>query len=106
MRILLIFFLVVALTSCNALKKGLVPQKKSGSDEFLIEKKKPLVMPPDYGELPVPVKTKEEAKKSKKTDIKKILSGVSSNTLPSQSNEINSELKESILDKIKKNDDQ
>lgn len=39
MKILLIFFLVVALTSCNALKKGLVPQKKSGSDEFLIEKK-------------------------------------------------------------------
>ena len=29
-------------------------QKKSSTDEFLVEKKSPLVMPPDYNELPIP----------------------------------------------------
>ena len=29
-------------------------KKKNGSDEFLVEKKSPLVMPPNYDELPIP----------------------------------------------------
>ena len=29
-------------------------QKKNSTDEFLVEKKSPLVMPPEYGELPIP----------------------------------------------------
>ena len=28
--------------------------KKASSDEFLVEKKAPLVMPPDYDQLPIP----------------------------------------------------
>jgi len=29
-------------------------QKKSSTDEFLVEKKSPLVQPPEYNELPIP----------------------------------------------------
>ena len=31
------------------MKDGFSNQKKNNSDEFLVEKKSPLVMPPDYG---------------------------------------------------------
>ena len=47
------------LFSCSGLKKGFSNQKKNNSDEFLVEKKAPLVMPPDYKELPKP-KTNQE----------------------------------------------
>ena len=36
------------------LKKDLQIKKKNNSDEFLVEKKSPLKMPPDYNELPIP----------------------------------------------------
>ena len=53
------FFLIlnlifVMLTSCGTIKEGLSMQKKDNSDEFLVEKKSPLLMPPDFDELPVP----------------------------------------------------
>ena len=51
------------------LKKDFQIKKKNSSDEFLVEKKSPLVMPPDYNELPIPKsknKMNEEKKKNKK----------------------------------------
>ena len=36
------------------LLKKFYNQKKASNDEFLVEKKSPLVMPPDYEELPTP----------------------------------------------------
>ena len=53
-KILLILSLILLLTSCGTAKKAFSNQKKNSSDEFLIEKKAPLVMPPDYGDLPIP----------------------------------------------------
>ena len=57
MRVTNIFlFLIIALhiSSCGTVKDAFSNQKKNSSDEFLVEKKSPLVMPPEYGELPVP----------------------------------------------------
>ena len=51
------FFLIVILsllTACQSTKDALTLKKKNNSDEFLVEKKSPLVLPPDYGKLPVP----------------------------------------------------
>jgi len=55
-KILLIFFFVgFFLTSCQTLKDGLEGNKKSkGAEEFLINKKNPLVLPPDFTKLPTP----------------------------------------------------
>ena len=53
-KILIFFQLILLLYSCSTIKEGFTNQKKSGSDEFLVEKKSPLVMPPDYDKLPVP----------------------------------------------------
>ena len=47
-------FLIFFLTSCGVVKEGFSNQKKNNSDEFLVEKKSPLVMPPDYNKLPLP----------------------------------------------------
>ena len=50
--IFLIIFLI--LNACKLLKDGFRSQKKNSIDEFLVEKKSPLVMPPDFDELPLP----------------------------------------------------
>jgi PBP1b-binding outer membrane lipoprotein LpoB len=52
------FYILIAIailfSSCSSLKEGFTNQKKNNSDEFLVEKKSPLVLPPDYNELPIP----------------------------------------------------
>ena len=50
-------------------------QKGESVDEFLIEKKNPLVLPPDYSELPVP-KKQNETKKASVQDENIDLSGI------------------------------
>ena len=60
-KLLIFFQLILFLYSCSTIKEGFTNQKKSSSDEFLVEKKSPLVMPPDYNDLPVPDQNKEKA---------------------------------------------
>ena len=52
----ILFLAVVFFTfqSCQTVKEGFTSQKKKSTDEFLVEKKSPLVVPPNYGELPIP----------------------------------------------------
>ena len=45
-------------------------EKTTTTDEFLIKKKDPLVLPPDYGELPLP---KSNKKKSQQDSIETVL---------------------------------
>ena len=52
LSILLLFYLLSACTS------GL--NRSDKADEFLIEKKNPLVMPPDISDLPKPNEEKQE----------------------------------------------
>ena len=56
LRIFIILSVILLNHSCGTIKEGFKNQKKNSSDEFLVEKKSPLVMPPEYGELPVPSK--------------------------------------------------
>ena len=52
---LLIFFgLLFLLSSCQSAREGLAGGKKNNTDEFLVQKKNPLVLPPDYNDLPLP----------------------------------------------------
>ena len=51
------FYLIIFsifLTSCQSVKDGLSGRKSENSDEFLVKKKNPLVMPPKFMELPKP----------------------------------------------------
>ena len=53
-KILIIIFIFNILTACQSVKDGLTGKKQNNSDEFLIKKKNPLILPPDYGKLPKP----------------------------------------------------
>ena len=52
--IILTFFVASCGETGSAIKRGFTGQKKSSSDEFMIKKKDPLILPPDYENLPVP----------------------------------------------------
>ena len=52
-----LLLLILLLESCGSwdeVKKGLTGAKTSSTDEFLVEKKDPLVKPPNFEDLPVP----------------------------------------------------
>ena len=101
-KIILLSFIYI-LTSCGTLKEGFSNQKKNNKDEFLVEKKSPLVMPPDYNELPTPNEESNQAL-SEQNSIKNLLSNEEkiSNTSNVKSSE-NPGLEESLLEKIKNN---
>jgi hypothetical protein len=52
--LLSMFFLESCGGTWDQVKKGLTGEKTSSTDEFLVEKKDPLIKPPNFEELPVP----------------------------------------------------
>ena len=75
---IILIILIVAFTSCQSVKDGLSGRKSENSDEFLVQKKNPLVLPPDYMKLPKPNDDEESeddelARIEEETDIQKIL---------------------------------
>lgn len=93
--------LLLLLCSCGSLKEGFANQKKNSSDEFLVEKKSPLVMPPDFDELPIPSNEKVD-KESQISNIESLITEKDSNE-KSEIIESDKDFEELILDKIKKN---
>ena len=103
-KIIILLFSVLFLVSCSNAKDALQGKKRSeNSDEFLVEKKNPLTVPPDIDELPVPLDQEEQSQIENQDDIqiKQVLkvdenkdSNVESN------NENQNSLEKSILEKI------
>ena len=52
--ILLFIFLVSCAGTFDSVKRGLTGAKKNSADEFLVKKKDPLILPPDFENLPTP----------------------------------------------------
>ena len=78
-------------------------QKKNNSDEFLVEKKSPLLMPPDFDELPVP-NSDSSLNNNDNNEIKKLITKSEDNISGSDNSEnANATVEEFILDKIKNN---
>ena len=102
-KIFIIFIIVITLTSCQSTKDALTLKKKSNTDEFLVEKKSPLVLPPDYGKLPLPVDEQEKLNDKKNQDEINILLGTNENSKTTSSNldKNSSSIENSILKKIK-----
>jgi len=102
-KIFIIFIIIITLTSCQSTKDALTLKKKSSADKFLVEKKNPLVLPPDYGKLPLPVDEQEKLKDKKNQDEINILLGTnqSSQTTKSNLDKNSSSIENSILKKIK-----
>ena len=100
-KLLIFFQLILFLYSCSTVKEGFTNQKKSSSDEFLVEKKSPLVMPPDYNDLPVPDQNKEteETNENKIKDL--VTKNENENGQNNNSVDGNLDIEQSILKKIK-----
>ena len=99
MKKFLIFILILFfLNACQSAKDALTLKKKASGDEFLVEKKSPLVLPPDYGKLPLP---STETLKEQKNDIKVTLGNNSLDINETIKNSDPSALEKSVLEKIK-----
>ena len=57
---LLIFLVTSCADTWGNVKRGLTGAKQKSTDEFLVEKKDPLILPPDFESLPSP-SDREEA---------------------------------------------
>ena len=99
-RIIKVFFLLNTLiffSSCGTVQDAFSNKKKNSSDEFLVEKKSPLVMPPEFNQLPIPNQN-ENTNQKKKNNIKSLISDNNGNNDQEASD---SDLEGSILSKIK-----
>jgi hypothetical protein len=92
------------LNSCGSVVEGISSGKKKNSDEFLIEKKAPLILPPSYGELPEPGEKTEDGSISSEeniSSIEKIISQDTSQDATIGSERSNSSIEKSIIEKVK-----
>ena len=96
----IVISIAIILSSCGTVRDGFSNQKKNSSDEFLVEKKSPLVMPPNYNELPIP---NEEKMEKETKDIKSLILKSKQNENKENLDIKSSSFENSILKKIKKN---
>ena len=101
--IIIIFLLITACAeSFEDIKKGLGGGKKTSTDEFLVRKKEPLVMPPKWKNLPEPggvMKSDDEVREA--TDIEELMKLGKNKKSSTNYEQGNGNLEESILKKIK-----
>ena len=100
-----IIFILITLTSCQNVKDGLTGQKKNNTDEFLIQKKNPLIQPPEFSKLPEPYNnSKIDEKKVGDINLSGILTKKKTKTKNSANGQkSNISLEKNILKKIKSN---
>ena len=97
------FLIILFVNSCGTVAEGLGGSKKKGSDEFLVEKKSPLVLPPSFGELPEPGKEPEEniiSEKKDTSDIEDMINQSSSTSTSKKSDDTKNSIEKSIIKKI------
>ena len=101
--IIIIFFLITACaTSWDDIKKGLGGQKRTSTDEFLVKKKEPLVMPPKWKDLPKPGQSMKSGDEFEEvTDIEELIQLSKSQKSSISLEQGSGNLEESILKKIR-----
>ena len=94
----LIFFIVLSCSGndLKSIKRGLTGDKGSNTDEFLVRKKDPLILPPEFDKLPTP--GERRTIKQETSLFEEALGKSSDGAVP-----VPSSIEESILEKIKKN---
>ena len=96
---LLIIFSTILISSCGSVQKAFDPQNKNTSEEFLVEKKSPLSIPPSFEELPVP--SNEKVNKESQINNIETLITEESNYEKLGTVDADKDFEQSILDKIK-----
>jgi len=82
----------------DSVKRGLTGQKANSTDEFLVEKKDPLILPPNFEDLPEPSKSINE-NVDETESFEKTLGVLSTENEGNESQ--NSDSEQSILEKIR-----
>ena len=98
-----IFIVIIFLAGCSDAREGFKKKKLDTGEEFLINKKNPLVVPPDFDKLPVPNtdKNNSDNEENSEKNLKEILdindeTNWSSSDIPKKT----SDIEKSILEKI------
>ena len=95
----IVFFMMLSflITSCESVREGLTGSKNQSTDEFLVKKKDPLVLPPDFENLPNP--SERQTSVEEMTSFEKTLK---KQTISESSSATENSVEESILNQIKK----
>jgi len=95
-------FIFIFLSNCQSLgnfKKTMTGQKVKTTDEFLIKKKDPLILPPEHDQLPLP--KSGDFQEKKKSTVKSILKTGKNSEIEKSSSM--SSLEKKILKELRKN---
>ena len=95
--IILLFFLC----SCQNFKDALSGKKYENSDEFLVIKKNPLILPPNFNDLPTPKDVADTTQlENIESEIEDLLSSIKDDGEVSESSS-SSDTESFVLEKIK-----
>ena len=98
----IVFVFLFFLQGCNTIKEGFKSPKENNSDEFLVQKKLPLSMPPEYNELPKPKLDNDD--EIQENNIKNLIITSENDVIEAETNqELDKELESLVLDQIKNN---
>ena len=96
------FFLIILifLSSCQDVKNALTGKKYEDSDEFLVIKKNPLVLPPNFNDLPTPKDVADTTQiENIENEIEDLISSIKDSDEVSESSSTDTE--SFVLEKIK-----
>ena len=101
---LLMFLFLVS--GCQDVKKGFSGKNIDEGEEFLVIKKNPLVVPPDFEKMPLPKNEVDNTSSIKVeneqvSEFEKILSNQKKNSNVQDSSDDTGDLEKKIIDKIK-----
>ena len=99
-KFFLVFIVFIFIKGCgnsfSEFKETMSGQKVTNTDEFLIKKKDPLVLPPEYEKLPLP---KTDKQKSNANTIETVLK---SNKTNNNDSKVSTDLENMILEELRK----
>lgn len=98
--LIILFLIIVSCQSMDDAKKVLTNQKIKSTDEFLVKKKEPLELPPEFDKIPAPGSL--EKKNKEITEEKKLKQILKSSDMQNNKSKSSGSTENSILNKIRK----
>jgi hypothetical protein len=94
----------IFLHGCTGIKETLSNKKKANSDEFMVKKKNPLILPPEFDDLPKPQEedVTETITQTQGIDLSKVLTKSKDKNTSKNKNTSNS-IEKSISEILNKN---
>ena len=98
----LLITLLLILTSCQGVKNALSGKKFENSDEFLVIKKNPLVLPPNFNDLPTPKEVADTTQiEDIENEIEDLLSSIKNDDEEVAESSSSNDIESFVLEKIK-----